>query len=330
MRWEWMVHLMSYAEKTQLKDQYGFVVECTPMDELRAISPVRLVGSTFIGTTIDTNFWTVTIAASGGTIATAAQANGEIVLSSKTDATGSVILQTNRKARYTGGSSNRYRAQIQFSDTGKTDNTKRWGIFDGTDGAYFKLEGTTLSVCTMKGGSEAAVASGSWNGSTSTPTLTNINSYEIYITNSKVYFIIGGVLKHTVSATSATWSATTTLPARADNINSGNTTDTTMSIRVMTIYRLGQLETLPTYKNITSGATTVCKYGPGNLHRIVVNNPAAQAITVYDNTAGSGTLIATITPQANSSPFYLEYRVPFATGLTIVTAGTINITVVYE
>lgn len=319
---------MSYWTRTQLKDQYGWITECTPMDELRVAPTYRLVGSTFIGTTLDTNFWTSTIVASGGTVATIAQANGEVVISSKTDSTGGATLQSNRKARYTGGSSNRFRGQIQFGDTGKTNNTKRWGMFDGTDGAYFKLEGTTLSVCTRKGGAETAVASASWNGSTTTPTLTNVNTYEIYITNAKVYFVIAGVLVHTVSATAATWTATTTVPARADNTNSGNTTDTTMSVRVMTIYRLGQLETLPTYKYLTGAATTVLKYGPGNLHRIILNTTGGTSITFYDNTAGSGTTIAAINLGAIQS---LEFHVPFATGLTAVTVGAAAaITVVYE
>jgi hypothetical protein len=323
---------MTIFKKAQLNDQYNFVAECTPMDELRVAQAVRLVGSTFVGSTIDTNFWTATIAASGGTIATADLTTmpGALTLSSKTDATGSVIVQSNRYARYTGGNSNRYRAQVQFGDTGKTDNVKRWGIFDGTNGAYFKLAGTALSVNTMKAGSETSVASASWNGSTTTPTLTNVNTYEIYITNSKVYFVIGGVLVHTVSASTSTWTATTTLPVRMDNINAGNTTDTVMYIRVATIYRLGPLETLPTYKHITSATTTVCKLGAGNLHRLVVNNPTAHAITFYDNTSATGTVIAIVTPQANSSPFTLEYHLPFATGLTVVTAGTPDLTVVYE
>lgn len=313
-----------------IEDGYGFETECTPMDELRTIIPTRLVGATFVGTTIDTNFWTVTIAASGGTIATAAQANGQVILSSKTDATGSVIMQSVRKGRYVGGSSNRYRSNIQFGDTGVSNNVKRWGLFDGTDGAYFKLDGTAMSVCTMKGGSETAVASASWNGSTTTPTLTNNNTYEIYITNGKVYFVINGTMVHTVTASSATWSATLNLPVRADNINSGNTTDTTMSIRVMTIYRLGQLNTLPQSGRITTAATTVMKYGAGMLHRITINNAGGTLITIYDNTSAGGTVLGVISTPANANPVTLDYGIPFAIGLTIVSTGTWDATVIYE
>jgi hypothetical protein len=318
---------MSYFPESKLIDQYGFRVENTPMGEMRVISPIRLVGTTFVGSTIDTNFWTATIFASGGTIATAVQGSGEIVLSSKTDSTGSVILQSVRKARYVGGSANRYRAQIQFGDTGKTDNTKRWGCFDGTDGAYFKLSGTTLSVCTLKASSETAVASASWNASTVTPTLTNVNTYEIYITNGRVYFVINDVLVHTIIASSVTWTATTNLPVRADNINSGNTTDTTMSIRVNTIYRLDHLETDSISKYVGTDTTTVLKYGAGRLHRIV-NCDNVGSITLYDNTSAGGTIIATI--DTSKVLGHMEFGCPFSLGLTLVTASSSKVVVVYE
>lgn len=302
------------------------------MDEMRTVEPVRLVGTTFIGTTLDTNFWTATIAASGGTIATADLTTmpGALTLSSKTDATGSVIVQSVRKARYTSGSANRYWAQVQFGDTGLADNTKRWGMFDGTNGAYFKLAGTTLSVCTMKAGAETAVASASWNGSTTTPTLTVANIYEIYITNGKVYFVIGGVLVHTVVASSTTWTATTNLPVRMDNINSDNTTDTVMYVRVASIYRLGKLETMPQYFHGTTAATTVLKYGAGTLHRITLNNPTGTLITIYDNTAGSGTVLAVIVTPAQANPVTLDYNIPFSTGLAVVSTGTWDFTLAYE
>ncbi len=79
------------------------------------------------------------------------------------------------------------------------------------------------------------------------------------------------------------------------------------------------------YLNIVLAAptTTTVKSGAGFLHAIIVNKAAATGvITVYDNTAASGTLIATITQPAAvvESQFSLTYDVAFATGLTIVTA----------
>jgi hypothetical protein len=74
------------------------------------------------------------------------------------------------------------------------------------------------------------------------------------------------------------------------------------------------------YRNITTDATTTLKSGPGFLHTVCVNTPAATGtITIYDNTAASGTKIGTITSYA-SVPGCFAYDVAFWTGLTVVTA----------
>lgn len=90
------------------------------------------------------------------------------------------------------------------------------------------------------------------------------------------------------------------------------------------------------YNNIVSAAptTTTVKSGAGLLHCIQINAAAATGvITVYDNTAGSGTKIATITMPATllANQVTLYFDVKFATGLTIVTATAAqDITVAYR
>lgn len=85
------------------------------------------------------------------------------------------------------------------------------------------------------------------------------------------------------------------------------------------------------YLNITGDATTVVKSTPGYLHTVCVNTPAATTtITIYDNTAASGTKIGTITVYA-SLPKCQTYDVAFWTGLTVVTAvATSDITVSFR
>ena len=56
-------------------------------------------------------------------------------------------------------------------------------------------------------------------------------------------------------------------------------------------------------------------------------------VTIYDNTAGSGTIISTITFPAVllSDVNYYDFECSFATGLTIVTSGaTQDITAIYR
>lgn len=80
------------------------------------------------------------------------------------------------------------------------------------------------------------------------------------------------------------------------------------------------------YTPITLAAptTTVVKSGAGFLHAIIINKATATGvITIYDNTAASGTIIATITQPAAvlATSYVLPYNVSFATGLTIVTSA---------
>ena len=90
------------------------------------------------------------------------------------------------------------------------------------------------------------------------------------------------------------------------------------------------------FTNITLAAptTTVVKTGGGNLKRIIINKTTANGvITIYDNTAASGTLIGTITMPATvlNTSLTFEYDCRFSTGLTIVTATAAqDITVVWN
>jgi hypothetical protein len=88
------------------------------------------------------------------------------------------------------------------------------------------------------------------------------------------------------------------------------------------------------FLNIAGAATTVVNTGAGTLYGIVVNKAVLSGVvTVYDNTAASGTKIATITNPATllHSQINLDYReLVFRTGLTIVTSAADDITVVFS
>ncbi len=65
------------------------------------------------------------------------------------------------------------------------------------------------------------------------------------------------------------------------------------------------------------------------LHRVTVNTGAAGTITVYNNGAASGDVVAVIAV-ASGDEASLEYDVRLDTGLTVVLSATMDITVVYE
>lgn len=87
------------------------------------------------------------------------------------------------------------------------------------------------------------------------------------------------------------------------------------------------------FRNIAGAATTVVKSGAGTLVGIVVNKAVASGvITIYDNTAASGTKIGTITNPGTllHSQISLVHGLAFGTGLTVVTSAADDITVIYN
>jgi hypothetical protein len=87
-----------------------------------------------------------------------------------------------------------------------------------------------------------------------------------------------------------------------------------------------------TYTHITTDTTTTAKSGAGVLHSITINQPVASSvITIWDNTAASGTSIGIITLPSSllsEGPMNAIFDVAFSTGLTIQTAtGASDLTV---
>ena len=85
------------------------------------------------------------------------------------------------------------------------------------------------------------------------------------------------------------------------------------------------------YQNISTNATTTVKASAGTLIGMIVGDPGSswQAV-IYDNTTGTGTIIATI--KFSTAGFINMGPLAFVTGVTIVTSGTTpgNITPIWR
>lgn len=82
------------------------------------------------------------------------------------------------------------------------------------------------------------------------------------------------------------------------------------------------------FSHISTATTTVVKSGAGVLAGVTINTTAAGAITIYDNTAASGTVIAILKASVGEGE-YLTSGIVFGTGLTVVTAAASDVTVAY-
>ena len=78
---------------------------------------------------------------------------------------------------------------------------------------------------------------------------------------------------------------------------------------------------------ISTATTTTVSSGPCVLHSIVLGETAAGAITIYDNTAGSGTIIGVLKASIVEGTYTFNRQC--TTGLTLVTAGASKLTVNY-
>lgn len=331
-----------FLTQSTLTDFYGNEAEMTLENELKISQSVKLAGGIFVGTIVDPNFWTTNTTANGSVFqdVRTATSGGELTLSTNTTANGASRISSVRRARYVSGNSNYARMVVHFPDAGTANNVRRFGAADYstitsiTDGAYFQLSGTTFSVVTMRGGTTNITSDGAFNGYYGTHYHIDTNTshvFEIYFTTFKVQFTIDGILLHESVMAANPWSNTVTLYLYADNVNSGGSISNVIyHIRSFSMHRLGPTFSAPKYVHISTATTTICKYGAGTLQSVILNNPTNNSITIYDNTAGSGTIIAVINPGASAVPVALFYGIDFSTGLSVTTAGTPDITVVYE
>lgn len=309
---------------------------------LIADGATRMVGSMF-GAALDTNFWTVANngTGSGAAIGTTTEA-GIVKLTSGTDNNGYGSLITVQHARFLFVMPNLLRMASRLTVLAVAGCTRRWGACDITagnpptlnNGYYFSHDGAgTLSVNHKVAGVAAvSVASGAFNGDAGlTYTLdTDVHAFEILYFTMGAWFFIDNVLIHKFSPTTLILNNEMDLHCFAQSVNS-STNSGVMEVWASSIYRLGKLETNPTYRNISGNAATwVIKTGSGILRRLIFNNTSGTSFILYDNSAGSGTIIGTFTTAAGIIGSQ-TWDLPFQTGLTIVTTGNgLDLTVVFE
>lgn len=320
----------------------GFHARMTPLGDLRTVTPHRLVGSGF-GSSNDTRFWTI---ANSGAGSAGAVANSVATLTSGTANSGYGQIQSVQSARFIFAHPHQFRAAARLPDVTEANNTRRFGPFTTTatttpaDGFCFEFDGTgALTVCSYKGGAVSYTASsGAFNGDVTSYTVdANVHAYEIQYFVTGAWFYIDGVLIHKLTPTTGPFCNTLTHMITATTINSGSGTESAdLEVWSAVISRLGKETTQPVSYYHAAGTTAgvVLKIGAGNIHQLIVSQISNNAaITLYDNTAASGTVVWTSgAMSANAMPYDLEFDdISFNTGLTFVVSGAnCSVVVIYE
>ena len=82
------------------------------------------------------------------------------------------------------------------------------------------------------------------------------------------------------------------------------------------------------YLHVNAIATTVVKTGSGSLKALNVNFTAGGRIQIYDGIDATGTIIANLADSVHEGSYI--YNCVVSTGICVVTAGTPDITVIYD
>jgi hypothetical protein len=301
-------------------------VKVSPMREQSSSDPIRLVGSVFPNYVKETNFWTETVTGSG--VVTGKIGKLEITTGATADSTAQYT--SFRKARYVSGAALFYRGVHRYTSTSVTSNMCGFGACDATAGAGFCLSNGTFYAVTKKTGAMTAYPASSFT--TAFTIDTNSHTYEVWWTNSKVWWYVDDILRYSQS-----YPVDPPFEQGGKNVllynhnYGGGTNSQTLENRVASIYSFGQLSTESHYKHISGAGTWVMKLSGGRLHSIAINTPGT-LMTIYDETSAvAGSQMAIIdTTKATGNVGNMNFDCPFFVGLTIVTTGAGDFTVIYE
>lgn len=90
------------------------------------------------------------------------------------------------------------------------------------------------------------------------------------------------------------------------------------------------VRTYPDASSVQLSASALVKTGAGRVQGIIVASHTSGTIKLWDNTAGSGTVLVDTITLAVGERFINLLGMNFATGLYVTIGGTANITVVYN
>lgn len=279
---------------------------------LHTTEPELLFGFPF-GTNLDSQFWTLANTGTGS----GAMANSVLSLSTGTTANSTSkvihkfvnILQSINENLCT--------IYASLSDTGVTNNQRSWGAFNTAEGVFWQLDGTVPSLVTRSAGVDTKITV--FNGGAFVLN-TEFHKYDIKYSQSTAYFYQDDILIHSLLNSTNLYNKPH-FPLRFTNDNiAGGATNTTLSIRTAEVSRLANRDSQAHSTRLAANATTTLKNSPGVLRRVTigVKGLTANTLTLYDNTAGSGTILAVIDTTAAVGT--LTYDATFSIALTAVVA----------
>lgn len=320
---------MATLQKIELvNSETNTQVDINTNGAMQVVKLVLLAGDGF-SNTLDTYRYSSTPVGTGAvTIDTCAA-----LLNTGVTANSSISIVSTQRARCNYGKINMFLSTLRLN-TFAADNITEWGIqLSGTDRFGFRQTGSEFGVFINKGGVDTYVSSANFTGvfQTGDGAFTQNNSFNDYVihySQARISFWVNGSLLHEIKAVS------TILPVlcgkafiTSTNIND-SITDVTRTLLGLVIYSEGDVVNSPLFHNYSSGEneTVTLKNTAGVLQAVsITKSGAGGTLTVYDNTAGSGTVIAIFdlnAPASVANHTFGTNGINFSNGLTYVVAGT--------
>ena len=313
-----------------ITDRFGNNAMVSPMKDMRVIESVKLVGATF-GTSVDTNFWTVTNTGTGSS----STVNGVWTGISGTSNNGIAKIVSVRLSRFQFGQPLLLRAYGRVVTITAANNTAYLGSFSETggvpqEGVAFSIDPSgTFGVNCFKGGVANTVLNGSFNGEVSTFVESGVaHAYEIIYFTASAAFYIDGILIHTFRPTTTTLYNTLNLPICSMTVNSASgVISRTIEVWNAVIMKMGKLDNQTTSKYISTAVTAqIAKLGSGKL-KAIVNGDNVGTVIFYDAVTATN-IIASLDLTRVIGAINLD--IPFFTGLCYTTTGALKLTMIYE
>ena len=244
---------------------------------------IPVLKGNFAGTSLDPVLWTSTFA-NGGNVAVQ---QGYAAVNTSADAAGSVILRSVGKGRFEAGQVTVWQSGVYAGD-GVANNVRRWGLGNaaGTEGLYFKWNGTAFQVVAKKNNVETVVEQADFSDETSwVPTAAN-NTFRIEYSAGRALFYRARaghkVLLHEMVRSDEPLVNDLDLGMFYENTNTGNTSDVTMRLRGASISVWGDL------RSFNEGGALITEDFRRSVARGIVSGHEIKTMFGYNDDIDSG------------------------------------------
>lgn len=297
---------------------------------------IILVGDVFGNNTPNPLQWDSEFVGSGSI----ASGQGLLKVQTGVVADSEIRFQSTKKARFMLSQFNIFHCGLRMNNIADANCERRFGVFDPINptqnGAYYALIDSDWSVAYCKDGIETLIPEANWNGTNKDlfVSSSNLSAYEIHYNAGTIFFFQNGNFIHRVSGLPDPYASEYNFKVGCEVVNkNGNTTDNTIDVYAIGVYRLGE-ERGETISRVFT-VDTLIKSSSGYVENVYLSRTGSgggsAALIVYDGIDNTGIPMARIDIGSDDIKG-ISVDSTFSDGLfiEITGSGTKSATISYE